>query len=68
MQRLPSESTSLEKWKAFSIAAEIEIPDQDLRALGPVLDRIQRATRRVLSEELGLSEPLWRVETPQSRR
>jgi hypothetical protein len=68
MQSSPLEPVSFEKWKAFSIAAEIEIPDEDLRALGPVLDHIQKATHRALSVEFGLSEALWRVETSQSRR
>lgn len=68
MQTSAFEPPSFEKWKAFSVAAEIEIPDEDLRVLGPVLDRIQRATRRALSKGFALSEPLWRVEADWSRR
>jgi hypothetical protein len=68
IQHLPSGPPSFEKWKAFSVAAECEIPEEDLRALGPVLDRIQRATRRALSGEFDLSEPIWRLEGPRIRR
>ena len=68
MQHSPSEPASFKKWKAFSVAAELEIPDEDLRTLSPILDRIQQATRRALSQEFRLSEPLWRVAAPEHRR
>jgi len=48
----------VERWKRFSAAAGLEIPDAEIEVIAAPLDRLTAAARKALEPDLGLTEPV----------
>ena len=58
MQKKKRDTTSAaERWKRFVAAAGLGIPDEEIEAITPTLDRITAATRQALEPDLGFTAP-----------
>ena len=66
---MPSDSTgpgsAVERWKRFSAAAGLEIPDSEIQAIAEPLERLAEATRQTLQPDLGFTEPVICFRLPE---
>jgi hypothetical protein len=44
-------------WKTIAQALRLGVPEQQLDAIGPILDSLWTDTRRVLDRDLSLTDP-----------
>ena len=56
-KKKPETASAAERWKRFAAAADLEIPDEEIEAITPTLDRITAATRQALEPDLGFTAP-----------
>ncbi len=65
MKKKKRDTTSAaERWKRFAAAADLEIPDEEIEAITPTLDRITAATRQALEPDLGFMGPAFCFRLP----
>lgn len=53
----PGPGSAVERWKRFSSAAGLEIPDAEIEVIAAPLDRLTAAARQALQPDLGFTEP-----------